>query len=96
VITIVAKNFLKPGVKADFIKTAQELIRLSQSEEGCIAYALYEDSRHDDQVAFIEQWRDQAALDAHFVSPHFKQLGAKLGDYAARKMEINIYRPAQG
>jgi quinol monooxygenase YgiN len=94
-ITIVAKNFLKPGVKAEFIKTAQELIRLSRAEEGCVAYALYEDVKNQDQVAFIEQWRDQAAIDAHFKAPHFKRLGAELGAYAASKMEINIYRLSQ-
>ena len=52
-IKIVAKNTLKDGKKAEFIKTAQELIAKSRAEEGNISYSLFEDVNDEKIVAFF-------------------------------------------
>lgn len=72
-ITIVAKNCLKPGMKQAFMEATLELIESSRNEEGNISYDLYEEADGGDIMCFIENWRDGNAIKTHFDTPHFKQ-----------------------
>ena len=47
----------------------------SRAEPGCVSYTIYR--AKDDPATFYihEEWRDQAALDAHNAMPHFKEYG---------------------
>jgi quinol monooxygenase YgiN len=60
-------------------------------EAGCLEYQAYVD-RHDPGTLFMfERWNDQAALDAHFVSPHMAEFGAALGGLGVRGMDVKKY-----
>jgi quinol monooxygenase YgiN len=91
-ITIVAKNTVKPGTAEAFKSAAQALIDGSRCESGNIAYDLYEDLSDPNVLTFIEKWQDQAAIDSHNASPHFIAAGPKLGEFKAKDMEINLYK----
>lgn len=43
----------------------------SRAEAGCSSYACFAQADRPDAFLFFEEWRDQAALDAHFATPHF-------------------------
>lgn len=90
-IKIVAKNILKEGKKAEFIKTAQELIEKSRAEEGNISYSLFEDVNNENIVAFIEEWKDLKAIEFHNNTEHFKRIVPMLGELR-EKSEINLYK----
>jgi quinol monooxygenase YgiN len=47
-----------------------EMMTRSRAEDGCIAYGYAEDVTEPGLIHVFEQWRDQAALDAHFKTPH--------------------------
>jgi quinol monooxygenase YgiN len=53
----------------------RELRDRSREEAGCIAYDVARGT--DDPAVFTlhEIWRDQAALEAHYLEPHFTTLG---------------------
>lgn len=72
-ITITARNILKPGKKEEFLEAVRPLVDASRAEEGNISYDLYEDIDFGDAVCFIERWRDAAAIEAHNASPHFRR-----------------------
>jgi PTH1 family peptidyl-tRNA hydrolase len=91
-LTIVAKNTVKPGTVDAFKEAAQPLIDGSRSEPGNIAYDLYEDVSDPNVLTFIERWQDQSAIDSHNNSPHFKAAEPKLGEFAAKDMDITIYK----
>lgn len=80
-ITIVAKVDLKEGKKEDFKKAAQPLIDGSQGEAGNVSYDLYEDIENDNVVAFIEVWKNAAAIDSHNETDHFKEGVKAIGPF---------------
>ena len=47
-----------------------KVIAATRAEDGCEDYSCYEDTQHAGRYVFIERWRDQAALDRHFATPH--------------------------
>lgn len=87
---ITAKVFVKPGSEVDFISTAQMMIENSNKEEGCLGYMLYQDPYEKTNFIFVERYKNQAAIDAHFATPYFKEFGIKTADMTARPMEIKI------
>jgi quinol monooxygenase YgiN len=56
--------------REEFLRIAQAGVTASRQDPGCIAYALSEDTADRNHFVFVEQWEDQAALDAHFATDH--------------------------
>lgn len=93
-ITIVAKNYIKDGMKQAFIETASELIQKSQQEESCISYDLFDDI-HNNVLTFIEEWKDQAAIDFHMQTEHFTTIVPKLAEFQEKPGDVNFYHKVQ-
>jgi quinol monooxygenase YgiN len=87
---ILAKVYIKPGSESDFINVAQTMIENSNKEEGCLGYMLYQDPYEKTNFIFVESYRNQAAVDAHFVTSYFKDFGGKIADLTSKPSEIKI------
>jgi len=87
---IVAKVFVKPGSESAFITAAQVMIDNSNKEEGCTGYMLYQDPYEKTNFIFIERYKNQAAIDAHFATDYFKEFGPKTADLTRMPTEIKI------
>ena len=48
----------------------QAMLEASRAEDGCAAYSYAEDVIEPGLIHVFEVWADQAAIDAHFASPH--------------------------
>lgn len=48
------------------------LIAASRKDPGCIGYDCKRDELNADTYLFIETWKDDASLDAHMQTAHFK------------------------
>jgi quinol monooxygenase YgiN len=70
---------VKTGHEAEFESLFKQLrMQMHQSEPGCILYSLLK-SRTDPLAYFVhEQYINQAALDAHQISPYGKILFLKM------------------
>jgi quinol monooxygenase YgiN len=88
---ITARVYIKPGKEADFITAAKMMIENSNKEEGCLGYMLYQDPYETTNFIFVEKYKNQAAIDAHFASPYFKEFGNISSEMTSRPMEIKIY-----
>jgi len=88
---ITAKVFLKTEKVADFIAAAKAMVDSSSAEAGCISYQLYQNPYDKGQFIFVEVWKDQAAIDAHFAMPYFTAWGPKTSDWMAKPAELKIY-----
>lgn len=88
---ITAKVYVKPGTEADFIMIARVMIENSNKEEGCMGYMLYQDPYEKTNFIFVERYKNQAAIDAHFATPYFKEFGTKIADMTSKPMEIKIF-----
>ncbi len=48
----------------------QKVVEATRREDGCINYDFALDISDPTRLIVFERWRDQAALDGHFKSPH--------------------------
>ncbi len=55
------------------LQAVRQLAEASRREPGCISYIPHELAGDSSLVMIYEQYRDEAALEAHRASPHFHQ-----------------------
>ena len=80
-IAITATLVAKEGQEAAFEAVASELAGKVRAEEpGCLLYVLCKTDTPRTYV-FMERYQDEAALDAHRRTDHFRSLGRKLGEH---------------
>ena len=56
--------------------TARGVVDAIRAEEGNLRYAYFFPMEDPETVLLIDQWRDQAAIDAHHASPMMGQIAA--------------------
>jgi quinol monooxygenase YgiN len=92
---IVATLKVKPGMEKDFEAVAKELVaKVNASEPGCTLYALHHGEAAHTYV-FMERHVDQAAVDAHRATEHFKVLGRKMGEFMDGRPEVARLREVE-
>lgn len=87
-IGIIATLKIQADKNAEFETIFSELeAAVRANEPGNNFYACH---RTDDPTVYIvmEQYKDQAAVDAHRTSDHFKTIGAKLGGVMAGRADV--------
>jgi quinol monooxygenase YgiN len=92
---IVAKITVKPDKVKAFTDAAREIIEKSNKEAGCKSYQLYQDPYDNLKFVFVEEYKNQAAVDAHFASDYFKAFGPKIGDLVQGPAKIKIISVAK-
>ncbi len=89
-IAVVATIKTKPGMGAQFEAVAKELAaKVNAEEPGCKLYQLCKAGEPDTYV-FMERYVDQAAVEAHRATAHFKELGKKMGEFMAGRPDVKI------
>ena len=68
------------------------LIEPTCDEAGCIKSELHKNTADPTDFTFIEEWTDDASLDAHLESAHLAAAREKLGDLPAEPADIRRYR----
>jgi len=72
-IVLKVDMLVKPGAE----EKCKEYIRLlheqSRQEPGCLLYVGHQSLENPRKFLFYEQYKDQAALDFHRNTPHYKQ-----------------------
>lgn len=90
-IGVTAKLTVQAGKNSEFesaFKTLSEAV--NSTESGCSLYALHQ-SRSDTQVyVVLEQYADEAALQAHGKTAHYQEAGKVLATCLAAAPEIEL------
>jgi quinol monooxygenase YgiN len=63
----------------------------TRAEPGCLAYAFAEDVLDPGVVHIVERWADDAALGAHFATPHMARFNAALSSARVLSMKVTSY-----
>jgi quinol monooxygenase YgiN len=92
---IIAKVSVKPDKVKAFTEAAKDIIAKSNKEPGCKSYQLYQDPYDNTKFVFVEEYKNQAAVDAHFASDYFKAFGPKIADLVAEPAKIKIVTVAK-
>lgn len=62
-----------PGREDDLLRELSALVEPTRKEAGCLVYELHVDPESPGKLMFYEKFADQAALDFHVITPHFKK-----------------------
>jgi quinol monooxygenase YgiN len=92
---ITAKILVKADKVKEFIEAAKEMIEKANKESGCKFYQLYQDPYNNTRFMFVEEYKNQAAVDAHFATDYFKAFGAKIGPLVQEPAKIKIVTVAK-
>ena len=82
---------LDPAHREEAIEAAREMMNATRQEAGCISYTFSADLEDPGTFRIFEEWKDQAALDAHFEAPHMATFGAKVGGFGVKEMSVQKY-----
>ena len=55
----------------------------SRAEDGCLSHRCYVDAEDADRLFFYEEWRDMAAVEAHFRHPDTPRIMTAIREHAA-------------
>jgi len=95
-IHVLARITVLPNAADKARAILQELVVQSRREPGCLAYELYQQSRQPHVFQTVERWQDQAAADAHLLSPHVAAVFVVAMPLLAAEPEIEAYVLASG
>ena len=88
-IGVIATLKVQSGKGQEFEKVFGELAgQVRANESGNKLYQVFKSRKDADTYVVMEIYQDQAALDAHGKSDHFKAAGPKLGPTLAGRPEI--------
>lgn len=90
-IGVTAKLQVQAGKNKEFEAVFKQLVAAVQaSEEGCLLYALHQ-SREDAQTyVVLEQYADEAALQAHGKTDHYRKFGKEMAAFMAGAPVIEL------
>ncbi len=83
----------KSGHEADAVATLSKLTEESRKEPGCVVYQVHRHKTEPRRFFIYEQYRDDAAMEAHRNSPHFLEYARKVLPKFADRVEGHLYEP---
>lgn len=67
------------------------LVAPTRREPGCVSYQLLQDKSDAAEFVCIEEWANDAAIDAHMTTAHVQEVFSKAQSLFAKAPEINRY-----
>jgi quinol monooxygenase YgiN len=61
------------------------MVKPSKAEDGCIFYEIFQYEKNPRKFMAVETWRDEAALEGHKNSPHYKIYKSSYEPYCEKK-----------
>lgn len=90
-IAVMGLVHLAPGEIERLAGDLAAMIAATRAEEGCISYVYARDMLDPDRLVVSELWRDEAALTAHFQSPHMAELNRVIAAAKIHALSIKRY-----
>lgn len=89
-VKVIAFVSVKPGQEDAFVAAARDCIAASRAEAGVLHYDLWREVDEERRFVFNELYVDDAAVQAHMASDHFKAFGLAARDLAAARPSITV------
>ena len=90
-VRVIARAVARKGKEDQLKKLFQGMLTPTRAGPGCRLYELYESGEWG-RFYFHELWENQAALEQHAASPHYKHLGLVVRDLLEEPFEVNILK----
>jgi len=82
---------VKADTSAEAVQAAIKMSKASQAEAGCESYRFYADLEDPNTFLIFERWESEAALVAHFQTPHMAEFNAAILRFLAAPPSIDRY-----
>ncbi|URZ17802.1 putative quinol monooxygenase [Clostridium felsineum] len=89
-LKIVAKFVINEDKVNEFKEYAAKLAAETRKEDGCISYQLLQNNDNSEMLIFIEEWKDQDAINKHNNSKHFVEILPKLTENSKKEPAITV------
>ncbi len=76
---------------AQALQAMKALLEATRREEGCLSYNFGRDVLEADLIIISEQWRDMAAIQAHFATPHMGVFFAAAEGFGMQLIALNAH-----
>ncbi|MFZ0685710.1 MAG: putative quinol monooxygenase [Terriglobales bacterium] len=83
----------KIGREAEVAAIFEKLTTESRKEPGCLMYQVHKHKTDQRRFFIYEQYKDDAALEAHRTSPHFMQFAKKELPKLGDRTEGHLFEP---
>lgn len=87
-------------IRADGLEAAlpamAAMVAASRAEDGCIRYAYARDVLDPTVIHVSEAWRDRAALEAHFATPHLAEWRNQFARLGITDRDLTLYEADAG
>jgi quinol monooxygenase YgiN len=80
-----------PAAIDQVLPAIKTVIEASRAEPGCHEYAIARDLLDPGLLRLAERWRDEAALTAHFQTPHVAAFSAVLASVQMEAASVQMY-----
>ena len=89
-LTVVAVIKAKAGCEEKLKRALLDLIGPTRAEFGCLQYDLHQGQEDPRLFIFYENWKDRAAVEAHFESSHLKAMQAAASGWLTEPVQIHL------
>lgn len=87
-VSFTVRMTFRPEDHKEIEDILRELTRLSRQEPGCVSYVPHFVESEPDTVLIYEQYKDEAAAEAHRASEHFKRFA--IGGLYQKMLERHV------
>jgi quinol monooxygenase YgiN len=95
-LIVLAKAKVGEGAMEPARAAIADMVAASNAEDGCIAYAFTQDVLDPSVLHIVEKWQDEAALAAHFATPHMAAFGAAIAGLDFQVVEALKFHTDEG
>jgi quinol monooxygenase YgiN len=95
-LIVLAKAKVGDGALEKAKAVIADMVAASNAEEGCIAYAFTQDLGDPSILHIVEKWQDEAAIAAHFATPHMATFLAAIAELDFQVLEALKFRTDVG
>ena len=82
---------IRPERRAAAVAAAVKMAQATEREAGCRSYRFSSDLDDPNLFFLFEEWEDEAALTAHFQTPHMAEFNAVVPQFVAGPPSIHRY-----
>jgi quinol monooxygenase YgiN len=82
---------VRPDRIDEAMRVSLDHVHRSRTEPGCLVHSVHRDVEDPLTLFFFEQWRDDAALSAHFAVPGSREFVNAITELATERPVLNMY-----
>jgi quinol monooxygenase YgiN len=91
--TIIARFQARPGEELRVEAILREMVVQTRLEPGCLRYDLFRTGAGAGGFCLIERYTDQAAIEAHRATAHYRAYRASIADLLSTPIDVAILEP---